>query len=402
MNIKLIKNEKEYEDALAEVEQLLKAEPGSPEADRLEVLSVLIEKYEEDYYPMEMPDPITAIKFRMEQQGLKQKDLVPYIGSQSHVSAVLNGKRELSKEMIRQLHQGLGISYEVLIQKPGQEYEEKQFDSKDFPFNDMVHQGYFPGYSNVRQAKLIAERLLDNLYSVFNGDMPTPIYCRHAQQEVDEHALVAWQAYVLNQIEGEMLPDFDPDQLDDDFFRELLRLSLYESGVLLVKEHLNKNGIHFVIAEHLPKTYLDGASFISRRGAPVVAMTLRYDRLDNFWFTLFHELAHVKLHLTQDAHQVFFDNTIKESDEDCDPHEQEANQYTWQLMIPEDYWREHVLPVIDGLSEGDINAIAQDLKINPAIIAGRIRYQLREYTRFSDLIGHKKVRHHLIQSQVAR
>ena len=399
MNIKMIKNEHEYEDALAQVERLMDAEPGSPEEDLLEVLSVLIEKYEAEHYPIEMPDPITAIKFRMEQQGLRQKDLIPFIGSQSKVSDVLNGKRELSKEMIRQLHKGLGIPYEVLMQKPDAEYEEKKFDTRDFPFKDMVHKGYFQGYSNVRQAYMVAERLLDGLYAVFEGDLPSLIYCRHGKQEVDENALVAWQAHVLSLIQGEKLPGFDPNQLDDSFYSELLHLSAYESGVLLVKEHLNNKGIHFITAEHLPKTYLDGASFFAPDGAPVVGMTLRHDRLDNFWFTLFHELAHIKLHLSQDARQVFFDNTIKEGDEDCDPPEQEANAYTWQMMIPQDYWHAFVLPKIQELTRDDIFAIAQDLKINTAIVAGRIRYQLNDYKRFSDLIGRNKVRHQFPQFQ---
>lgn len=119
MKFKVIQTENDYQAALKLADSLMEAAPCSPEADDLEVLSILIEKYEDEHFPMDLPDPITAIKFRMEQQGLTQKDLVPYIGSQPKVSAVLNGKRELSKEMIRKLHAGLGIPYEVLLQKPG-------------------------------------------------------------------------------------------------------------------------------------------------------------------------------------------------------------------------------------------------------------------------------------------
>ena len=115
----------------------------STEENQLEVLSVLIEKYEDEHYPIEMPDPISAIKFRMEQQGLKQKDLVPFIGSQPKVSAVLNGKRELSKEMIRKLHDGLGIPLEVLMNRPGSENTEPDFSFSDYPFfNEMVKKGF--------------------------------------------------------------------------------------------------------------------------------------------------------------------------------------------------------------------------------------------------------------------
>lgn len=127
MDIKVIKTEEDYQRALTEIESLMDAQPGSAEENRLEVLSILVEKYEEINFPVDLPDPVSAIKFRMEQQGLKQKDLVPYIGSQPKVSAVLNGKRELSKDMIRKLHDGLGIPLEVLMNKPGSENPEPDF-----------------------------------------------------------------------------------------------------------------------------------------------------------------------------------------------------------------------------------------------------------------------------------
>ena len=392
MGIKIIKTEKEYELALAEIEKLMDAEPNSPEVDKLEVLSLLIEKYEQEHYPIDMPDPISAIKFRMEQQGLRQKDLIPYIGSQPMVSAVLNGKRELSKEMIRQLHKGLGIPYEVLIQDPDKTYQEQQYDVHDFPFNEMVHQGYFPNYKKVPNAKLVGERLLDELFSNFQNKMTSPVYCRHGQKQVDRNALLAWQAFVLKTIQDEPLPQYRHENLNETFLNQLLHFSNYETGVLLVKEHLNKIGIHFIIAEHLPKTYLDGASFISPDGAPVIGLTLRYDRLDNFWFTLFHELAHVKLHLSEDPNQAFFDETFKDSYENCEPHELQANQFAWEKMIPNEFWVEKVLPQISNLNNKDIIDYAEKLTINPAIIAGRIRHELGDYSSFSNLIGNAKVR----------
>ena len=117
----IIKTEEQYEEALAVVEELMDSdpEPGTGDADKLELLTLLISNYEKDNFPMEMPDPIEAIKFRMEQQQLSQKDLIPYIGSRSRVSEVLNRKRPLTLKMIRTLHKGLGIPADVLIQGPG-------------------------------------------------------------------------------------------------------------------------------------------------------------------------------------------------------------------------------------------------------------------------------------------
>ena len=113
--LKPIRSEKDYEHALAEVEELWGAKAGTPKGDRLDILATLIEAYETEHYPMDPPDPIEAIKFRMEQQGLTRKDLEEILGTRTRVSEVLNRKRGLSINMIRALHDKLGISAEILI-----------------------------------------------------------------------------------------------------------------------------------------------------------------------------------------------------------------------------------------------------------------------------------------------
>lgn len=115
MNIKPIRNDDDLANALARVEQLWGAPMGSPAGDELEILAVLIEKYEEQHQPLPASDPIDAIKFRMDQQGLAPRDLEPFIGSSGRVSEVLNRKRKLSLAMIKRLHDGLRIPYESLL-----------------------------------------------------------------------------------------------------------------------------------------------------------------------------------------------------------------------------------------------------------------------------------------------
>ncbi|HLY58692.1 MAG TPA: helix-turn-helix domain-containing protein [Stellaceae bacterium] len=119
--LKPIRTTADYEEALAEVEQLWGAPSGTPEGNRLDVLATLIDAYEAAHYPMDPPDPVEAIKFRMEQQGLSRKDLEPLIGTRTRVAEVLNRKRSLSIGMIRRLHDHLGISAEVLIRPSRQE-----------------------------------------------------------------------------------------------------------------------------------------------------------------------------------------------------------------------------------------------------------------------------------------
>jgi HTH-type transcriptional regulator / antitoxin HigA len=391
--MKVIKTEEEYEEALAVVEQLMDAEPGSDEENELELLSVLIEKYEEEHYPIAMPDPISAIKFRMEQQGLHQKDLIPFIGSQPKVSAVLNRKRPLSKDMIRRLHLGLGIPYEVLMQEPEKTYEEQRYRWEDFPFNEMVHQNYFPDYTDVRRAKQFAEELLGTLFSVFDKRPQSQVFCRSSYEDIDHNALLAYQARVLTMVSDEMLPPFEPSALDDEFFDELLRFSTYEPGIQLVPEHLNKKGIHFCVLKHLSHTRLDGACFLANDEKPVIAMTLRHDRLDNFWFTLFHELGHVKLHLRENPQEAFFDDTESGTATSSNPCEEEADHFARDMMIPIGFWENKIVPYLSSFEEEEVTACAQELDINPAIIAGRLRFEQNNYTIYNNLVGRGQVRH---------
>jgi HTH-type transcriptional regulator/antitoxin HigA len=115
MEIKPIRTERDYERALREVERLMDAKPGTAEDDRLDVLATLVDAYESKHFPIDPPDPIEAIRFRLEQQGLDPSALVGVIGGRSRVYEVMNGKRALTLEMIRRLHERFGIPAEVLI-----------------------------------------------------------------------------------------------------------------------------------------------------------------------------------------------------------------------------------------------------------------------------------------------
>jgi HTH-type transcriptional regulator/antitoxin HigA len=134
---------------------------------------------------------------------------------------------------------------------------------------------------------------------------------------------------------------------------------------------LQKHGIALVILPHLPHTYLDGACFKSPSGRPVIGLTLRYDRLDNFWFTLMHELSHVYLHL-ENGNRVFFDDTEQDTSQICNPQEMEANALATALLIPEDLWNREGHTLADSQQ---IVAFADRLGISPAIVAGRLRWR---------------------------
>ena len=118
MDIKPIKTEEDYRTTLQEIESLMAAEPGTPEGERLDVLVTLVEAYERKHFPLDLPDPVEAIKFAMDQRGLSVKDLEPMIGRPNRVYEVLSHKRPLTLKMIWRLHKGLGIPAESLIKQP--------------------------------------------------------------------------------------------------------------------------------------------------------------------------------------------------------------------------------------------------------------------------------------------
>jgi len=116
MRLKIIRTEKDYQESLSRLEKIFDSKSGSKDGDELEILSILIDQYEKEHFPIDLPDPIEAIKFRMDQMGLKQKDLAEIIGYKSRVSEILNKRRKLNLEMVRKLNTSLRIPTEVLIQ----------------------------------------------------------------------------------------------------------------------------------------------------------------------------------------------------------------------------------------------------------------------------------------------
>ena len=200
---KVIKTEEEYESALARIEELMDAEPATPEGDELELLATLVEVYEEKHYPIALPDPIDAIRFRMEQAGLTRHDLEPYLGSRSKVSEVLSGKRPLSLKMIRALNTGLGIPAEALLQEPGASIPEDKegLDWDKFPIKEMFKRGWFAEFTgSLAEAKDKAEELVRAFIDQVSPQVFHSVRFRQhvrSGSKMDEYALWAWLVRVL-------------------------------------------------------------------------------------------------------------------------------------------------------------------------------------------------------------
>jgi HTH-type transcriptional regulator/antitoxin HigA len=202
--------------------------------------------------------------------------------------------------------------------------------------------------------------------------------------KTDIPALEAWCAAVLVKAANIKVPHVKKE-LQSTSARELCRLSTKEDGLARVQETLRKLGIIFVTLDHLPGTFLDGAALRRADGIPIIAMTLRYDRIDNFWFTLLHEFCHIIRHLDDDTDVILDDLEVK-TDDDI---ESEADQFAQDTLIPPKLWQERVSA---ELTPEDVLTIAEEAEIHPAIVAGRWQREHKDYRRFAKLLGHGEVR----------
>lgn len=391
MHVRPIKSESDYETALARVGDLMAAEPGSPEFDELEVLSTLVESWEAKHHAIAHPDPIDAIAFRMEQSGLRQRDLVPYIGSASKVSEVMKRQRPLTLAMIKKLHAGLGIPADVLLREPAPGTE--ALDASRLPWGEIVKRGWIPNFpGTAREAKTRCDELVAFLVPQSASSCLQPALYRRSIRSgaaMDDHAVTAWTARVVSLACAQTLPGrYEHGIVDDAFVSALVRLSFLDDGPRLAREYLGKHGIHLVVERQLPKTRVDGAATVLPDGSPVIGLSLRYDRLDNFWFCLAHELGHVALHLGEGGEQWFVDDLDSEAEGVERSREDEADAWAREALLPADAWA----GAGSVRREAEVRALARKLSVSPAIIAGRIRFEQRNYRLLNDLIGQGEVR----------
>ncbi len=207
----------------------------------------------------------------------------------------------------------------------------------------------------------------------------------------NEYALLAWQARILerarSKIEAEEIGAFE---LNDSWLPDLVRLTKVKDGPKRARDLLAEKGIVLVVEPHLPGSYLDGAAMLADGETPVVGLTLRYDRLDNFWFVLMHELGHVFLHLFDGLRFDFFD---EEGGNNSDAIEAEADKFALDALIPEALWDQCLSRF--ALSEEAVRLDAEAIGIDPSIIAGRIRKERGNYTILNDLVGRDQLRSQL-------
>jgi HTH-type transcriptional regulator/antitoxin HigA len=391
--VRVIESERDYEVALEQMAELMASDPtpGSDSERLLKTLAILIRDYESHRYSITPSNPTEAIRFRMEQQGLAPKDLVPYLGSRSRVSEILTGKRPLTLSMIRSLHRGLGIPAASLLSDRSRGDDELALDWNRVPFAEMKKRGWI---DRVPRNASDAKELLESWMEPLRPSALTPLYRRHVRsaKAVDHERLAVWTAQVAKvALRHTPSGTFDPSW-SPEFLREVARISTFKEGPSLVKEFLEQHGIAMIVEPAL-SSWLDGAA-MKYRHIPIIALTLRHDRLDNFWFVVMHELVHLFKHLASET-ASFYDDL--DSDDHADPKEMEADTLAGEILVPSDEWR--ISPASRLRSAEAAHHLAQRLRIHPAIVAGKIRRSYKDYRVLSGLVGQGEVRKHFPEFQ---
>jgi len=317
--------------------------------------------------------------------GLKEQQIQRY-EAEDYASAKLSRLAEVAKALelnIREIaefnnpHQTTNIDIEGLA-------------LDQFPIKEMFYRNWFEGfYGSVSQAIENSEELLLEFLS--NAlEEPKRVLTRQrirAGATENHYALIAWQCRIIILAKKcELKNKFKKSVLTDEWFNNLVHLSREADGPRKARDFLADYGIPLVVEPHLSKTHLDGAAVLLSNGQPVIGMTLRYDRISNFWFVLVHELVHIKKHLSKGDIESIFDDLDKEANDI----EQEADEDASEILIPADKWETTLARYVRN--EDSIRDFAEQIGVHPAIVAGKIQYEARNYVILNDMVGRGEVR----------
>lgn len=328
-------------------------------------------------------------------QGLTQTDLAQRLDMKPQQIQRYESERYSSASMRRLLE----IASVLNIQKKEKaaiQLKQCQLNNDDwntFPVQEMYKRGWFEGFTgSLKQAVKNAEELVSSFFSCAGIENYSAALHRkkiRSGSKLDPYALLAWQARVIQRALLEPIESqFNPAIVTDEWIKKLVSLSRSKFSPKLAKEFLQEHGIYVIVEPHLPGTHLDGAALKLRDNAPIIALTLRHDRIDNFWYVLLHELGHVVKHLTIDADLEFFDDC--DADTGSEKLELEADQFADEKLISPEDW-ETSLARFMATPEA-VREQAKIWGIGEAIIAGRIRKEQDKWTILTDMVGQGEVR----------
>lgn len=419
----MITNDKQYRSTRVQIEKIRHAIESSQDGrdeeihpvflaahqvalkDQLEELEADVAKYDQlrsgAIYVFEAKSlrdlPKVLISARIA-RGMSQKDLGAFLGiheqqiqryeSEQYRSASLGRLADIAEALNVQISERGELTGDARM------HGVSRAGVSSFPVAEMYKRGYFEDFEGtLSQAKKNAEALVEALFRGAYGHPVASLATLHRRSvrskgKVHEQALAAWEARVMTLADrNPPSATFDPETVKQEWIQGLMSLSARVDGVRHVAEYLRSAGVAFVVEPHLPGTLLDGAAFQTPNGTCAIAMTIRHDRLDNFWFTLLHELAHLCLHIGKgEVFAIFDDNDASATSE----LELEADAFAKEMSIPTPAWEACVSRFTQ--TEKAVLRDADRLGIAPAIIAGRIRRDANNYTILSSLVGSGEVR----------
>ncbi len=321
--------------------------------------------------------------------GLKEQQIQRY-EAEEYASANLRRLAGVSDAL------GLNISeiaeFKATSQRPFDEGKDDDLAWDQFPIKEMYRRNWFKeSPDSLEEARANAEELVKE-FVTDSLDSPVQAFARQRVRlggVVNWYALLAWQCRIIDLAKKkgkEVVSKYKQKAITNEWLNELAHISIEKDGPQKAVNYLQDSGIRLVIEPHLPQTHLDGAAILLSDGSPIIGMTLRFDRLDNFWFVLFHELVHIMKHLHKGDVESIFDDL----DVEAEDIEKEADEQAGEVLVPEDKWNTALARYLR--SEDSIKDFAQELHIHPAIVAGRIRKEANNYIILKDMVGQGKVR----------
>jgi HTH-type transcriptional regulator/antitoxin HigA len=345
--------------------------------------------------PYEATHPGEILKDELDARGIKQKDFALEMDVKpSFLNEILNKKRPITADLAIVLEKILGIAADYWMRFQSQYEidrakvkEKNQVRLKNIEhwntIKELVPIKYFQklGYltdsleENIHRINSIFDvSSIDELVQNNSNHKLLSFYRTSQKLSIDEKNMFAWDAIVKNEAKKQRINTFHSENLAS--LKSELQLIFYENNNVInsVKTKLNQYGIKLVLIEKFEKTPIDGVSFWSGNN-PAIGLTLRHKRIDNFAFTILHELGHIELHLLKNKEKVFFDITNSKSK---DHFENEADSYAQTALIPQDNW-DDILTNHLPLDDEKIVRYGEKHKINPAIILGRACYEMNYY-----------------------
>lgn len=342
----------------------------------------------------DLPDSLIRARIA---RGMSQKDLGDILGLKEQQIQRYEAERYRSASLDRlvEVSDALGVRIENRASLVGDATLTTVDPSEwqAFPIAEMWKRGWFEDFpGTMAQARKSADRLVPAFLRGGHGAFtPVALHRKSVRSggAVHEAAFIAWEARVRHlAARNPPTAPFDRDAIDDAWLTGLVALTLDPQGPMRAVDYLRRIGIVLVIERHLPGTLLDGAAICAPGGYGLIALTLRHDRLDNFWFTLFHEIGHLKLHIGQaKAFAAIFDDTESPA---SSPHEEEADLFAQEALLPMAKWDVAVSRFTR--TEKSVLVDAKRFGVSPAVIAGRVRREAGDYTLLRTMVGSGDVR----------